>query len=182
MFAVALFRPIVGILNWTKEENGRIDTESRKILTMTASFHPKSDTSRKDGGRGILSISDVHCCRMISPQEQLEIMKVTNTFLLEVYQHEEQNIIRISSEIKDLDKETTERIQQAGSRQEQVAEKFKEVLNADRLEKWRKKPIHGYIDRKVRENDDIRMKESYAWLQSENYSSHIEGYLFFMQE
>ena len=34
----------------------------------------------------------------------------------------------------------------------------------------------------MRKNDDINMKESYAWLQSENYSSHIEGYLFFMQE
>ena len=67
-------------------------------------------------------------------------MKVSNTFLLKVYQHEEQNIIRISGELKDLHKETTERIQQAGSRQEQVAKKFKEVLNADRLGKWRKKP------------------------------------------
>ena len=93
---------------------------------MTGSFHPKNDvdrlyTSRKDGGRGILSISDVYCCRMISLQEHLEIMKVTDTFLLKVYQHEEQNIIRISGELKDLHTEATERIQQAGSRQEQVA-------------------------------------------------------------
>ena len=89
-FAVALFRPTVGILNWTKEEIGRIDIESRKILTMTGTFHPKSDvdrlyTSRKDGGREILSISDVYCCRIIRLQEHLEIMKVTNTFLLKVY-------------------------------------------------------------------------------------------------
>ena len=34
----------------------------------------------------------------------------------------------------------------------------------------------------MRENNDINMKESYAWLQSENYSSHTEGYLLFMQE
>ena len=97
-----------------------------------------------------------------------------------MYQHEEQGIIRISGELKDLHRETTERIQQTGNGQEQVP--FKEVLNADHLEKWRKKPIHGYFDRKMRENDDINMNKSYAWLQSENYSSNIEGYLFFMQE
>ena len=53
-------------------------------------------------------------------------MKVTNTFLLKVYQHKEQGIIRISGECKDLHRETTECIQQAGNGQEQVP--FKEVL------------------------------------------------------
>ena len=106
----------------------------------------------------------------------LEIMKVTDTFSLKVYQHEEQRIIRISGEPTDLHREKTECIQQAGNGQQQVH--FKEVLNAYHLEKWRKKPIHGYIDCKMRENDDINMKlECYmGWFPSLICKNYIFKY------
>ena len=35
---------------------------------------------------------------------------------------------------------------------------------------------------KAKENKDVNMNESYGWLKSENFSSHIEGYLFSLQE
>ena len=53
-FAIPLFTTTVGILDWTIKEINDVDVKTRKILTMTDSFHPNSDIdklciSRKSG-------------------------------------------------------------------------------------------------------------------------------------
>ena len=89
-FAVAIFRPKVGIIDWTIDDIRNLDKRTRKIMTMTGSLHIRSDVdrlyvSRKDGGRGILSIEDVFCSRMIGLCEHIEKVRSTNIFLNKVY-------------------------------------------------------------------------------------------------
>ena len=53
--ALPIFITIVGILDWTIKEISDVDVKTRKVLTMTDSFHPNSDIdklyiSRKSGG------------------------------------------------------------------------------------------------------------------------------------
>ena len=66
-----MVRPTIGILDWLKQEIRDIDTATRKILAMTGSLNKKSDidrlyVKRDHGGRGIISVEDTYCIRMIS--------------------------------------------------------------------------------------------------------------------
>ena len=42
-FAVPVLIPTTGVLDWTIGEIKDIDIKTRKILTLTRNFHPKSD-------------------------------------------------------------------------------------------------------------------------------------------
>ena len=69
-FAVALVTPSIGILKWTKKEISDLDVITRKILTMTSSFHRAGDTDRlyahrSKGGRGLRSMEDLYEIRMV---------------------------------------------------------------------------------------------------------------------
>ena len=60
-FAILIFTATVGILDWTIKEISDVDVRTRKVLTMTGSFHPNSDIDKlyisgKSGGRGLKSI------------------------------------------------------------------------------------------------------------------------------
>ena len=60
-YAVPVIRYPAGIIKWTEESITEADITSRKLLTIHGAFNPKSNTarlylSRKEGGRGIVSV------------------------------------------------------------------------------------------------------------------------------
>ena len=55
-FAVPVLAPTFGILDWARSELSEIDVRTRKLMSMTGSFHVNSDVdrlylSRRNGGR-----------------------------------------------------------------------------------------------------------------------------------
>ena len=72
-------------MSWKKEELEAADLKTRKLLTMHGGFHPKSNvqrlyTSRKEGGRGLVSVQvtiqdetlDIQeCIRKMAPKDEL---------------------------------------------------------------------------------------------------------------
>ena len=70
-FAVPIITPTIGIIDWTIDEIRQIDINTRKLLTMTGSFHSNSDVgrvcmSRVKGGIGLRSIRTLYKSRIIS--------------------------------------------------------------------------------------------------------------------
>merc|ERR1712048_1224198 len=66
-WAVGVVRYSAGILDWTCHELKKLDTKTRKILTMAGAFNRKSSTvrlyrKRNEGGRGLISIEDCVRC------------------------------------------------------------------------------------------------------------------------
>ena len=107
----------------------------------------RSDTDRiyvrrKEGGRDLLSLQNARCCRIIRLQERLEEPRNRNQEMNRVYNHEEQNIIRISRQLKELHTEITGRIYSEYDT-ENLGDNFKKILNVYYLVKWREKPMHG---------------------------------------
>ena len=45
-FAVAIFVPTIGILDWNKKEIKDLDVATRKIMSMSGSFHKASDVNQ----------------------------------------------------------------------------------------------------------------------------------------
>ena len=61
--AVSIIRYGAGIIKWIKEELGKLDRKTRKLLTVNRALHPQADVDRlygkrSEGGRGLLSIED----------------------------------------------------------------------------------------------------------------------------
>ena len=59
--AVLLATYSFNIINWTLEELTKLDTKTRKFLTMYKMHHPKSDVDglylpRTEGGRGLIQM------------------------------------------------------------------------------------------------------------------------------
>ena len=71
IFANPVLTPTFGLLNWTKEELENIYIKTRKLLSLSRSFHVNSDIdrlycSRNVGGRGLNSIVDIYTSRILS--------------------------------------------------------------------------------------------------------------------
>ena len=66
IFAIPVLIPTFGILDWTKNEVLQIDIKTRKLLTLSGSFHRNSSVdhlymTRDDGGHGLNSIYNRFC-------------------------------------------------------------------------------------------------------------------------
>ena len=62
-WAGSLIRYSAAFVNWRKSELQAIDRKSRKLFKMYGALYPESDVdrlyiSRKEGGRGLISIED----------------------------------------------------------------------------------------------------------------------------
>ena len=103
-FAVPSITPTIGIIDWTTGEIRQIDINTRKLLTMTGSFHPNSDVdriymSRVRGGRGLRSIRTLYESTIISLRQHLLTNANRNEILGYVSECEQAYIIRVSNEL-----------------------------------------------------------------------------------
>ena len=104
IFAVPILTPTFGILQWTKEELEQLDIKTRKLLTISGSFHKKSDidrlyTIRKEGGRGLNSIVDTYICGTGSFNLHLRNYVRENKYLKLAAHHEKQGLVRVAEEL-----------------------------------------------------------------------------------
>ena len=65
MLAAPVLMYFFGVIKWTREELRRLDVQTRKMMTINRSLHPKSSVprlylSRDRGGRGLLSLECLH--------------------------------------------------------------------------------------------------------------------------
>ena len=103
-FAVPTITPTIGIIDWTTGEIRQIDINTRKLLTMTGSFHPNSDVdriymSRVRGGRGLRSIRTLYESTIISLRQHLLANANRNEILGYVSECEQAYIIRVGNEL-----------------------------------------------------------------------------------
>ena len=173
-FVVALVIPTIGILKWTKKEISDLDVITRKILTMTGSFHKAGDTDRlyahrSKGGRGLRSIDDLYEIRMVGLMEHLEQAAEEHSLLKLVEEHERETIRRLGKEFI----ERREVYQESSN--------VKEGTRNKRKEKWKRKVTHGYLQKTLSKDETIDMKKTNKWLNL-HLPAHTEGYITAIQE
>ena len=173
-FAVALVIPTIGILKWTKKEISDLDVITRKILTMTGSFHKAGDTDRlyahrSKGDRGLRSTEDLYEIRMVGLMEHLEQAAVEHSLLKLVEEHERETIRRLGKEFI----ERREVYQESSN--------VKEGTRKEQEEKWKRKVTHGYLQKTLSEDETIDMKKTNKWLNL-HLPAHTEGYITAIQE
>ena len=168
-----MLAPTIGILNWTKQEIQHLDVETRKIITYTRSLHKRRDTNRiyaprKQGGRSLTSVEDMFISGIIALEKHIQQEALKNP-----KEHEQQNIIRLSMELK----------QELGivTSGEVTSEMVKAQLKRRHLEMWKGKLLHGYLPTKIEKDEEIDDKATAEW-KNTGLSSHVEGYTAALQE
>ena len=151
-------------------------------MAMWGSLHVRSDverlfTRRTQGGRGLINISDVYTSRTIALASHIKRNTHSNGLLNKVYEHEQNNLMRVAAQLKE-----SLNISNEEQTTKQLNQKVKMQLREDHLNDWQTKVTHGYNQTSIRENPDIDQTLSKAWLKKSNLTSHIEGYLFAIDE
>ena len=67
-------------------------------------------------------------------------------------------------------------------RDKSIIKRVVDEMNKEKKDKWQEKVQHVYLLRKTKSNEDLDQKKSNIWLVNGKFSSHIEGYLFAIQE
>jgi hypothetical protein len=158
MWAVSAFRYSGGILDWSKAELKGVDTRTRKLLTMHKAHHPRASTARlyiprEEGGRGLKSVEQA-----IEEDKRgiTEYLRKSNEWLLRKV---------VSEGILDV----------KGS-----PEDYKRHQQAERLQEWKDKALHGQY---VRETGPIANKQmSFGWIRNGRLKKETEGLLVAAQD
>ena len=186
-FAVPFLTPTIGILDWSLAEMENVDKKTRRILCMTGNFHWNSDVNRlylkrTEKGRGLKSFEETYISRIVSLKRHIERDRDKNHYLENVYHHEKDRIMRPRNEYEKL--YLVEHTEGENTRQtsKTTSDKIKQRLCESNKEKWLKKPHHGYLHSKTYKNENINHKASNLWIKEGKFSSHVEGFLFAVQE
>ena len=125
---------------------------TRKLLTMSGSFHQASDVNRlyakrKQGGRGLKSIEDLHETRTISLAEHIQEAA--------------------GSQGKEFKQRITDIMQ--SSNVEGTKQIHKKV--------WKEKDAHGYHQKQIEERENIDTSKTNNWMNNRFTSHYRRVYL-----
>ena len=189
--AVPVFTYSVNIVNWQMSEIRKLDTKTRKLLTMERMNHPKSDVERmylprEGGGRGLTQLELVFKTTTVGLNAYLE--QTEDPLLKLVYRHE--NSKKLYSAAKDARKfngefevPDTTRIQQ--ERVTLFAKRVKQETKKKAYEKmrqiWEGKPMHGQYPTRVNKSD-VEVEQTHKWLKSPGLKGETEGLVIAAQD
>ena len=186
-FAVPFLTPTIGILDLSLAEMENVDKKTRRILCMTGTFHWNSDVNRlylkrTEKGRGLKSFEETYISRIVSLKRHIERDRDKNHYLENAHHYEKDRIMRPRNEYEKL--YLVEHTEGENTRQtlKTTSDKIKQRLCESNKEKWLKKPQHGYLHSKTYKNENINHKASNLWIKEGKFSSHVEGFLFAIQE
>jgi len=151
--AIPVVRYPTGIVKWTQTEVLKMDTKTRKMLTMHRGFAMRSDvdrlyTRRCDGGRGLISVQDC-----------IHIEEVS----INLYRH----------------KSTRPIIHKEGS-EEICPKRARDTIQNQHRDNWRNKPLHGQYFQQFEEGIDT--EKTFSWLTKGTVTIEAEGFITAAQD
>ena len=177
-FAVAVLLSTFGILDWNKEEIKNLTVATRKIMTVSGSFHKVSDVNqfyadRKKAGRGLKNIEDSFAAAVIGLAEYLEgrRTKEETTLMDKVNDNEQERIIRLEKEFR----------KQVPHVKGEGKDAMRDAMKKEHEQKWKEKETHGYLGKQLEDNNYVDNILTNNWLQ-QCLSSDIEGFVMAIQE
>ena len=134
-FVVVIFLPTIGILDWNKKEIKDLDVATRKIMSMSGSFHKACDVNRpypdrKIGGRGLKNIENSFEAGTIGLMDYLGGRKRGNTLMGKVIENEQNRIIKLGKEFR-------KRLPNVKDDKEKDA--IKNAMKKEQEQKWKEK-------------------------------------------
>ena len=191
--AVPVVQYSYNILNWKMSEIKRMDTKTRKLLTMHNMHHPKADKDRIylprcDGGRGLIQLelafktTTISLSRYLATTEdwmmQLvdfhESKKKKNSVTKQAKQYMKQ------LKIKDSQNNDESLPTATAAAKSLKKEAKKEGLN-NLQTKWQDKPLHSQYPTRASQAD-VDKTLTHQWLRSAGLKAETEGFILAAQD
>ena len=155
-WAVSVVRYTAGILKWNEKELQKMDTRTRKILSMNGAFHTRSSVDRlyikrKEGGRGLMSVEE---CVRAEEAGLDEYVLASEEWMLKV-------------------------VAEGVGENEEVQSVYKKRVDSERKVRLGQKLIHGKFFKDVEKVADPR---SWQWLSGGYLDKKKESYICAAQE
>ena len=133
---------------------------------------------RKLWGKGLKSLISTYECRIVSIKQHLLRSTNRNHYITKVIQHEKDKIVRVADELLssakvDQGDELTPR---------NISQKYLQYCLEQRRESYIMKPMHGYIAKKIENQNEIDHELTKSWTSNKYITSHFEGYAFAIKE
>ena len=151
-------------------------------FTMTGNCHRNGDVdhlyiSRKEGVRGIKNIEDSFNGRMIAITLPLLNNDQNNPFIEALVHHECEQLIRVGTELAEKSGISTHQ-----TTPKTAAIKYKKVCITANIENYKHKITHGYVAKRVANDEKVDLSLSNLWLSDKFITSHFEGYANAIQQ
>ena len=142
---------------------------------MTGNFHKNSDIDRFYMSENS-AVEVLKKCRIVSAKQHLTQNKKNNKYLNKVIESEENGIIRIANElINQSNIELNENLSPCD-----VGQLYQQYAINTNSQKFTEKQMHGYLFKKVQEQDQI--DKSTSWTTDKYITSHFGEYAFAIHE
>ena len=179
------------IVNWKVSELKKLDTKTRKFLTMHKMHHPKSDVdrlyvARKFGGRGLMQLETSYKITTIglstflkSSDDPLLGLVQKHDAKKKIYsaQKEAQKFFR-EFDLSDLPREADEFATHHAKRTKQKARQQAQ----EHLSKlWEGKALHGKHPKRMKDAD-VDLHRTNQWLMSSGLKAETEGLIIAAQD
>ena len=148
-FDVPIIIPNIGIIEWTIRQ---IDINTRKLLTMTGSFHPNSDVdkiymSRAKGVRALRNIRTLYERKIISRRQHV-LRNANRNILGYVRECEQAYTIRVGNEllVNIISHDITET---PDAKSKSLSRKYTKAKAKEHEQQYIQKKMHCYYYRKL---------------------------------
>ena len=174
----------MNIINWQINDIKKLDTKTRKFLTMHGMHHPKTDVDRlylprNKGGRGLIQIDLTYKVTTAGLERYLRESK--DRMMKLVLEHEKKK------KLYSVTKEAAKFRQELGIDQTEhmetnsVTKKAKKVKDLVKKQGKEQIPLHGQYLKRVKK-PNIDETETHKWLKSSGLKSETEGLIIAAQD
>ena len=181
----------MNIINWQINDIKKLDTKTRKFLTMYGMHHPKADVNRlylprNEGGRGLIQIELTYKITTAGLETYLRESK-DRMMKLVIEQEKKKKLYSVTKEAAKFRQELgiDQREHKETDSVTKKAKKVKELVKKHGKEqiqiRWEQKPLHGQYLKRVK-RPDIDETETHKWLKSSGIKSETEGLIIAAQD
>ena len=179
------------IINWTLQQLAKLDTKTRKFLTMYKMHHPKSDVDRLylpriEGGRGLIKLELSYKTTTIGLDKYLQ--ETQDTLLHFVKDHDnKRSLYSISRQSTKFSRELempaipSAENETCTTYARKTKAKAKHQGRQQLRSKWESKALHGKYPQRVKQAD-VDQDKTHRWLKAAGLKAETEGFIIVAQD
>ena len=170
-------------INWTLQELARLDTKTRKFLTMYKKHHPKSDEDRlylprTEGGRGLIQLELSYKSTTIGLDKYLRSRRTPSSNLSKTMTSG--NPWLHQQTVNEVQSETGSAYNTTCGDEADTTAKAKHKSRKQLRSKWESKAPHGKYPQRVKQAE-VDQDKTHRWLKAAGLKAETEGFIITAQ-